>query len=108
MSNTLDITIYGLIHPLRVILSTSTFLPGTRRRQRVMYSGLSVGLSVRVSSKNTAVLHLTLQKAPQNIFKTLALMIPILGKTPKKSGEPCVECNGRAFQLASLLIGTLR
>ena len=55
--------------------------------------GLSVGMCV-CRQKNTAVLHLTLQKAPQNIFKTLGLVIPILVKTPKKSGEPCVECNG--------------
>ena len=47
--------------------------------------------------KNTAVLN-------QRIFKMLGWSILILGKTPTKSGEPCVECNGHAFQLASLLI----
>ena len=68
---------------------------------------LSVCRSVCVSSKNTAVYCLTIQKALQSIFMMLGCAIPILRKIPTKLGESCVECYGHAFLIALLLIRTV-
>ena len=72
---------------------------------------LSVGMCVCVCVcviKKHGCLQLTVQKAPQKLFKTLGFAILILQKTPRKSREPCAECYRHAFLIASQPIRTIR